>query len=128
MKDETQFGRRLMQLRKEKGFVSALQLSKAAGVVPSHISTIERGEVIPRWATAEKIADALRLSQSERSEFYHRIELARRTPGIAEILGGAGLDESAEADGGAVRAMGATSMIGRQQASQTLRPGRRGDE
>jgi transcriptional regulator with XRE-family HTH domain len=95
----------LQNLRLRKGLPSAAAFGRAAGIGASHVAMLERSLVFPRWSTALKIADALHLTRSEKTEFYRRIEEARRTADAAEILGDTGQDDSAAADGGAMRAM-----------------------
>lgn len=83
------FGCWLERLRRSRGFSSAAKLSRAAGIAVAHVATIERGEILPKWTTAQKIAKALGLSPAEKSEFYGRLEMARRTRDVAAALGGA---------------------------------------
>jgi DNA-binding XRE family transcriptional regulator len=67
----------LRQLRAERGLTQE-ELASAAGISPRTISDLERGiNQTPRRATAELLADALRLSGSEREQF---MAAARRRP------------------------------------------------
>jgi len=67
----------LRQLRAERGLTQE-ELASAAGISPRTISDLERGiNQTPRRSTAELLADALRLSGSEREQF---MAAARRRP------------------------------------------------
>jgi hypothetical protein len=46
----------------------------------------ERGEVRPRWGTAKKLADALALTEEERSEFYRIIDTAGKPKDVRETM------------------------------------------
>jgi transcriptional regulator with XRE-family HTH domain len=81
------FGDWLRDLRERKGFSSAAGLARRAGLAASHVATLERGDVLPRWATANRLAEAMELSDGERVDFYSAIERARRPEEIAGLLG-----------------------------------------
>lgn len=81
------FGRWFRDLRIAKRIDSAAALGRDSELSPSHIAMIERGDVLPRWSTAKKLADALGLNPAERAEFYRRIEAARRPADAAALLG-----------------------------------------
>ena len=98
----------LRQLRAEQGLTQE-ELASAAGISPRTISDLERGiNQTPRRSTAELLADALRLSGSEREQF---MAAARRrlvpTPAAvfaavgAGVVGGADVDVGRPADAGA---------------------------
>ena len=72
-----QYAELLRQLRAERGLTQE-ELAAAAGISPRTISDLERGiNQTPRKATAELLADALRLSEAEREQF---MAAARRRP------------------------------------------------
>jgi transcriptional regulator with XRE-family HTH domain len=60
---EQRFGRVIREQRTEKG-LSQERLAEAADLNRSYLGEIERGEVTPSLATAEKLAAALRLRLS----------------------------------------------------------------
>ena len=72
-----QYAELLRQLRAERGLTQE-ELASAAGISPRTISDLERGiNLTPRKATAELLADALRLPEPEREQF---MAAARRRP------------------------------------------------
>ena len=72
-----QYAELLRQLRAERGLTQE-ELASAAGISPRTISDLERGiNQTPRKATAELLADALRLAEPEREQF---MAAARRRP------------------------------------------------
>ena len=72
-----QYAELLRQLRAELGLTQE-ELASAAGISPRTISDLERGiNQTPRKATAELLADALRLPTPRREEF---MAAARRRP------------------------------------------------
>ncbi len=72
-----QYAELLRQLRAELGLTQE-ELASAAGISPRTISDLERGiNQTPRKATAELLADALRLPAPRREEF---MAAARRRP------------------------------------------------
>lgn len=52
------FGRRLRQLRRQKG-LSQAQLAEAIGVSPEFVSNMERGVNAPSFGTLERLSVAL---------------------------------------------------------------------
>jgi DNA-binding XRE family transcriptional regulator len=90
----------LRQLRAERGLTQE-ELASAAGISPRTISDLERGiNQTPRKATAELLADALRLPEPQREQF---MAAARRRPVTtpAAVLAAAGLGAGAGAGAGA---------------------------
>lgn len=69
-------GEFLRKLRLEKGIQSAAELGRRAKLGASHIAMFERGDVRPRWKTAEKLARALKLTAAERADFFRIIDAA----------------------------------------------------
>lgn len=60
------FGLRLKKLRKLRGSISQVLLAEAAGMQRTHISTIERGEILwPEEDTQRRIADGLAFESYE---------------------------------------------------------------
>ena len=100
----SQYAELLRQLRVEQGLTQE-ELAAAAGISPRTVSDLERGiNQTPRRATAELLADAMRLSGPQREQF---MAAARRKPagppgpgpdgaGAAEGAGQA--DDAADAD------------------------------
>jgi transcriptional regulator with XRE-family HTH domain len=86
----------LRQLRVERGLTQE-ELAAAAGVSPRTVSDLERGVILtPRKATAELLADALRLTGREREQFM----AARKRPATAPDTGSpeaGGPDDAADA-------------------------------
>jgi transcriptional regulator with XRE-family HTH domain/tetratricopeptide (TPR) repeat protein len=82
----------LRALRTEAGFTQE-ELAEAAGVSPRTVSDLERGiNLAPRRATAELLADALKLTGHKREHFM----AARRTP--LATLGAVSADASGPDD------------------------------
>jgi len=77
---EIEYAELLRQLRAAGGLTQE-ELATAAGVSPRTVSDLERGiNLTPRKATAELLADALRLTGHEREQF---MTAARRRPAAA---------------------------------------------
>lgn len=72
-----------------KGIRSAAALSRKAGLSTNYISIIERGEARPRWDTAELIAQALGLSEDERTAFFRVVDAADKPQVVWEAASGA---------------------------------------
>ena len=82
-----QYAELLRQLRAERGLTQE-ELASAAGISPRTISDLERGiNQTPRRATAELLADALRLPEPGREQF---MTAARRRPADADAGAGTG--------------------------------------
>ena len=82
-----QYAELLRQLRAERGLTQE-ELASAAGISPRTISDLERGiNQTPRKATAELLADALRLPEPGREQF---MTAARRRPADADAGAGTG--------------------------------------
>ncbi len=81
-----QYAELLRQLRAELGLTQE-ELASAAGISPRTISDLERGiNQTPRKATAELLADALRLPTPRREQF---MAAARRRPATSPGAAGA---------------------------------------
>jgi transcriptional regulator with XRE-family HTH domain len=93
----------LRQLRAERGLTQE-ELASAAGISPRTISDLERGiNQTPRRATAELLADALRLPESQREQFMmaaRRRPAAVPAPGLGVAVGPGG-DAGLGVDAGA---------------------------
>ena len=92
---DSQYAELLRQLRVEQGLTQE-ELAAAAGISPRTVSDLERGiNQTPRRATAELLADALRLSGPQREQF---MAAARRKPAAPRDPGPGGADASSAAD------------------------------
>ena len=79
-----QYAELLRQLRAERGLTQE-ELASAAGISPRTISDLERGiNQTPRRATAELLANALRLPEPRRDQF---MTAARKRPGTTPAAG-----------------------------------------
>ena len=67
---KTKFGRRLKELRKNRGFTQE-QLSELVSIEPTNLSKIESGIHFPQPEKLEKIAQALNVNIAELFEFEH---------------------------------------------------------
>ncbi len=65
---KTKFGKRLRILRQRKGMTQE-QLAEAADISVDFLSLVERGVNAPSFATLERIANALGVSEKELFEF-----------------------------------------------------------
>ena len=125
-----QYAELLRQLRAELGLTQE-ELASAAGISPRTISDLERGiNQTPRRATAELLADALRLTGPERGQF---MAAARRRPVTtpAAVLAAAGTGhrrpDVVNADAGAARRRRAprTTRTPRTSCGSSRPPARR---
>ena len=92
-----QYAELLRQLRAELGLTQE-ELASAAGISPRTISDLERGiNQTPRKATAELLADALRLPTPRREEF---MAAARRRPATSPGAAGTLADGTSAAGAG----------------------------
>jgi transcriptional regulator with XRE-family HTH domain len=66
----TLFGRRLRQLRKQRGFTQE-KLGVAAGLSYKYLGGVERGEENPTLAVVAKLADALKVEPRDLFEYRH---------------------------------------------------------
>jgi transcriptional regulator with XRE-family HTH domain len=90
-----QYAELLRQLRTDRGLTQE-ELASAAGLSPRTVSDLERGiNQTPRKATADLLANALRLSAPEREQF---MATARRRPAAAPAE--AAVDDTAVDAGG----------------------------
>jgi len=83
-----QVGRFIRAKRLERGIRSARVLAAKARLSHSHVSTCERGDFVPRGATAERLAKALGLCKDERAQFFSLIAAARSPPDMRDELAG----------------------------------------
>jgi transcriptional regulator with XRE-family HTH domain len=65
-----QVGERIRKLRHERG-VSQEQLALKAGITPSYLGQVERGEKSPTIDSVDKVARALQVSLEELFSFEH---------------------------------------------------------
>lgn len=84
----TRFGNYLRQLRQRRKVRSAAELGRRANLSASHIAMFERGEVLPRWRTAARLADALRLHGPERDDFFRAIDAAAKPRSVRQSTEG----------------------------------------
>jgi transcriptional regulator with XRE-family HTH domain len=63
-----QFGRRLRQLRLERG-LSQSALAEGAEITPEYVSRLERGLVNPSMAVLARVADSLRVEVRDLFDF-----------------------------------------------------------
>lgn len=87
IQSQVTFGNKLRALRRAKGVPTACALARMAGLGLSHVGMFERGDLLPAWRTAVKLADALRLGEIERREFYEMLDAARKPSEVQELLG-----------------------------------------
>src|SRR5215475_13543772 len=83
VKPRNPFGKLLRELRASRGIRSAAALGRLSRLSASHIAMFERGEVIPRWPTATKLADALGLDATERERLFRTLDVARKPESVA---------------------------------------------
>lgn len=62
--NKKEFGVKLRNARKEKGFTQA-DVAKAAGINTNYYACIERGEVNPSYEKIQSIAKALKVKSSD---------------------------------------------------------------
>lgn len=77
----------LRQKREERG-ISAIALSRAAGMGKVYVTQVETGKARPKSATVDKLADALGLSDAERQEFHRLARRAGEPSHVVEALTG----------------------------------------
>lgn len=63
------FGKRIVELRHQKGFSSQIDLASKAGMDRTYIGGIERGERNPTFEILEKLAKTLGMSLDELLKF-----------------------------------------------------------
>jgi predicted ATPase/DNA-binding XRE family transcriptional regulator len=86
------FGDRLRSLRERAG-LSQEELANRAGVTPNAVSALERGtRTRPYPHTVRSLADALRLSESERAELIDSVPKRRTSSSEPEVAPAGGSD------------------------------------
>ena len=63
------FGKKIIELRRQKGFTSQMALANRAGMDRTYIGGIERGERNPTFEILEKLAKTLGVSMEELFRF-----------------------------------------------------------
>ncbi|OGN13829.1 MAG: hypothetical protein A3J47_03810 [Candidatus Yanofskybacteria bacterium RIFCSPHIGHO2_02_FULL_43_22] len=63
------FGKKIIELRHQKGFTSQIALANKAGMDRTYVGGIERGERNPTFEILEKLAKALGVSLEELFRF-----------------------------------------------------------
>lgn len=86
-----QFGRRLRQLRLDRG-LSQAALSEGAGITPEYVSRLERGLVNPSMAVLARVAESLGVEVRELFDFRtsksHRDTTLARLERVAAAANG----------------------------------------
>jgi transcriptional regulator with XRE-family HTH domain len=77
--------------REALGVRSALGLARKAGLSINYVSMVERGERLPRWKTAEKLAAALELRGPDRDEFFNLVDQVGKPASAREAAAGVAL-------------------------------------
>lgn len=80
-----QLGRWVRTKRTQRG-LTAVGLSRAAGVGETYVSQLERGNTRPKPGIVKAIADVLNLSDAERAEFYRLSKVAGDPEALRETL------------------------------------------
>lgn len=82
--DNTEFGKRLRELRKSKGFTQQA-LAEKAGIDEKHLCRIEKGKYFPSYATLSKLFSVLCITIEEAGLKLEHLEI-NRNPIYAKAL------------------------------------------
>lgn len=88
MRRYSELGRWFRHERRRRGFHSAAQLCRLAGLSPTYVSDLECGKARPRSATVDRLADAMKLTDVERAEFHRRVKTAGEPATVRDAIAG----------------------------------------